>query len=116
MAWILLLPWIPLLRVPWKVSSAPASPANPAHGLSPSDSYLLQRLKLSLYLGCMIVVWGVYVSDTGAFVDDADQGLRPRSLLLCMVVPRSFAGLAVIRTLLGAAEACVTVRLVLQNG
>ncbi|KAI5453868.1 hypothetical protein NCC49_004864 [Naganishia albida] len=51
-------------------------------------SYLLQRLKLSLYLGCMIVVWGV--------------------LLLCMVVPRSFAGLAVIRTLLGAAEACVT--------
>jgi hypothetical protein len=31
------------------------------------------------------------------------------SLLLCMVIPRSFAGLAVLRTLLGAAEACVTV-------
>lgn len=31
------------------------------------------------------------------------------SLLICMVIPRSFAGLAVLRTLLGAAEACVTV-------
>ncbi|KAJ9121466.1 hypothetical protein QFC22_002082 [Naganishia vaughanmartiniae] len=32
----------------------------------------------------------------------------PGSLLLCMAIPRSFAGLAVLRTLLGAAEACVT--------
>lgn len=31
------------------------------------------------------------------------------SLLVCMVIPQSFPGLAVLRTLLGAAEACVTV-------
>jgi hypothetical protein len=58
----------------------------------------------------MIVVWGMYVSDGMRFVNVLIY-LTYR-LLLCMVIPRSFAGLAVLRTLLGAAEACVTVRLV----
>lgn len=51
-------------------------------------AYLLQRLPLSRTMGCTILAWG--------------------ALLMCMSAPRSFAGMAALRTLLGASEALVT--------
>jgi MFS family permease len=51
-------------------------------------AYLLQRLPLSRTMGCTILAWG--------------------ALLLCMAAPRSFAGMAALRTLLGASESLVT--------
>lgn len=52
------------------------------------NAYLLQRLRLNRYLGCCILIWGL--------------------CMVCMAVPRYFAGLAVLRTLLGMSEGTVT--------
>lgn len=49
---------------------------------------MLQRLPISKTMGVMIIIWG--------------------GLLMTMAAPRYFAGMAAIRTLLGAAEALVT--------
>lgn len=51
-------------------------------------AYLLQRLPLSRTMGCTILAWG--------------------ALLMCMAAPRSFPGMAALRTLLGASESLVT--------
>lgn len=51
-------------------------------------AWLLQRLPISKTMGVMILSWGI--------------------LLLCMAAPRSFGGMAAIRTLLGVTEALIT--------
>ncbi|KAL1406111.1 hypothetical protein Q8F55_007794 [Vanrija albida] len=51
-------------------------------------SWLLQRLPISKLMGALVAVWGV--------------------LLMCMAAPRSFGGMAALRTLLGASESLVT--------
>lgn len=50
--------------------------------------WMLQRLPISKTMGSMIISWGI--------------------LVMCMAAPRSFAGMAAIRTLLGATEALIT--------